>query len=224
MPETQPSKIWYPSQDDTANLPAVLGAMADSIQEAFNAKGNTYSGTSTERSAFTNEAPEGTLWVDTNGVKGIFQKKGANWSQVLPIDIPERPFYAARIWSPAAQSVPNNTNTDIAWSGAFSQLKGMTFNNRGIVIPRTGWYQLSGGARWDANTSGVRQLRIQVDGTNVASAYVLASLLTAHTASIAVRASQGEVVSLVVVQNSGGSIQTRTDLGMPYLSASYLGE
>lgn len=53
-------------------------------------RANSYIGTSSQRAAFLNSAPEGTLWSDTNGTKGVWVKRDASWVQLstVPPDPP----------------------------------------------------------------------------------------------------------------------------------------
>lgn len=77
--------IWTPDQGDDYNLVGDLGTMSASIQTALEKRANVYRGTTAQRSNFTNGAPEGVLWVDTNGAKQIWVKQGNTWELVWPI-------------------------------------------------------------------------------------------------------------------------------------------
>lgn len=76
--------IWTPDSVDTFALVNDLAAMAASIQAALNKRANHYTGTTTERTAFTSSAPEGTFWTDTNGSKITWTLQGSSWVQVWP--------------------------------------------------------------------------------------------------------------------------------------------
>ena len=78
--------IWTPDSVDTFALVNDLAAMAASIQAALNKRANHYTGTTTQRTAVTTSAPEGTLWSDTNGEKILWIKQGASWQKVWPVD------------------------------------------------------------------------------------------------------------------------------------------
>ena len=44
------------------------------MQDALDDRGNAFKGTVSERNAFESSAPEGSLWVDTDGIKMIWRK------------------------------------------------------------------------------------------------------------------------------------------------------
>lgn len=84
MVSTVPDNLWSPSDTDLARLVTNLGQMQATVQAALNSRANAYRGTSAQRTSFTNTAPEGTLWTDTNGTKNIWVKQGANWTSIWP--------------------------------------------------------------------------------------------------------------------------------------------
>lgn len=90
--------IVTPNQTDRYKLVTDLNTMATSIDEALKDAANTYRGTSTQRTQFTSQAPEGTIWVDTNGEKIVWVKQGASWRRIWPVrqgDIPGMPYAMA---------------------------------------------------------------------------------------------------------------------------------
>lgn len=82
MALTSPDNIWTPDGSDNYSLVTDLAATASSVQNALTRRANSYTGTTTERTAFTADAPEGTLWSDTNGEKILWIKQGASWQGV----------------------------------------------------------------------------------------------------------------------------------------------
>ena len=84
MATTSPDNIWTQDSADNYDLVVDAAATATSIQTALVARANSYTGTTTQRTAFTASAPEGTLWSDINGEKFLWIKQGASWSQVWP--------------------------------------------------------------------------------------------------------------------------------------------
>lgn len=55
--------------------------LAAATQAALIRRANMYLGTSSERTSFTAQAPEGAWWQDTNGDKGVYVKQGTAWSE-----------------------------------------------------------------------------------------------------------------------------------------------
>lgn len=88
MATTSPDNIWSADNNTPASLTAITAAMATSVQEALDKRAGPFKGTSSARNSFTNQASEGTLWVDTNGEKGVYRKEGANWTKIYPVEIP----------------------------------------------------------------------------------------------------------------------------------------
>lgn len=74
--------IWTPDQIDDYNLVADLATMSSTVQGALEKRANTYTGTSVQRNNFTSSAPEGTIWVDTNGSKEVWVKQGNSWQRI----------------------------------------------------------------------------------------------------------------------------------------------
>lgn len=77
--------IWTPDQIDDYNLVADLATMSSTVQDALERRANAYRGTSTQRNNFTSSAPEGTIWVDTNGEKSVWVKQGNSWKKIWPL-------------------------------------------------------------------------------------------------------------------------------------------
>ena len=86
MATTSPDNIWTQDSADNYDLVIDAAATAASVQAALTARANSYTGTTTQREAFTATAPEGTLWSDTNGDKILWIKQGASWQRVWPTD------------------------------------------------------------------------------------------------------------------------------------------
>lgn len=84
MPATYDG-ITSPDSGDEFKPVQDLAAMGVSIQEALNKRANAYKGTSAQRQSFTSEAPEGVLWKDTNGIRGLYTKWGSGWQQIWPL-------------------------------------------------------------------------------------------------------------------------------------------
>ena len=84
MATTSPDNIWTPDSSEDYDYVIDAGATATSVQNALTRRANSYTGTTTERTAFTAAAPEGSLWSDTNGDKILWIKQGSSWSRIHP--------------------------------------------------------------------------------------------------------------------------------------------
>lgn len=84
MATTSPDNIKSPDSGDQYALVQDMGALADSVQNALVKRANAYTGTTSQRTAFTS-ASEGTLWQDTNGDKFLWVRQSSAWVRVGPI-------------------------------------------------------------------------------------------------------------------------------------------
>lgn len=78
MATTSPDNIKSPDAGDQYALVQDLGALADTVQNALTRRANAYTGTSAQRTAFTS-APQGAIWVDTNGSRALYTREGSAW-------------------------------------------------------------------------------------------------------------------------------------------------
>jgi len=76
--------IWTPDQVDDFSFVGDLNTTAATIQSALDKRANAFKGTTSERSQYTSEADEGTIWVDTNGDKSVWVMQGNSWEMVWP--------------------------------------------------------------------------------------------------------------------------------------------
>lgn len=74
MAITSPDNLRTPDPGDPYNLVADLATLAGDVQNALDDRGNAFKGTVSERNAFESSAPEGSLWVDTDGINMIWRK------------------------------------------------------------------------------------------------------------------------------------------------------
>lgn len=81
--------IVSPDLDQDYELVQDLAALAESVQQVIDKRANARRGTQAQRQEFTADAPEGTLWKDTNGERILWVKHGSNWSRVWPPALPE---------------------------------------------------------------------------------------------------------------------------------------
>lgn len=128
--------IWTPDQIDDYNLVTDLSTMASTVQDALEERANAYRGTSTQRSSFTGTAPEGTIWVDTNGGKEVWVKQGNTWQQIWPVvqgSIPGLPYaMAAGMVSFSVSGGIGETNISFP-SGRFTRTPVITVTGNSAV-------------------------------------------------------------------------------------------
>lgn len=75
--------IWTPSDTDAVDFTTDLATMAGTIDNALGLYGNALRGTASQRAAFLSTAVNGMLWQDTDGIRMIWRKDGANWVPAL---------------------------------------------------------------------------------------------------------------------------------------------
>lgn len=79
MATTSPDTLRTPDPGDSYNLVADLAILGQDVQNALTLRANAYTGTVSQRTAFTSTATDGMLWQDTDGIKMIWRKDGAAW-------------------------------------------------------------------------------------------------------------------------------------------------
>jgi len=120
---------------------------------------------------------------------------------------------AVRVTKSASQSISNNTDTALTWNTETFDTNGLhdnAVNNSRLTAQVAGKYQVSGGARFDTNGTGRRQLYIKKNGTSIYSllepAAPNASVPTVYVITGLVDLAVGDYVELWVFQNSGGAL------------------
>lgn len=88
MATTSPDNIRTPDPGDPYNLVPDLQTLAQDVQDALTDRANTYTGTVAQRTAFSASAPDGALWVDTDGSKHVWRRDGVggggSWVRLVP--------------------------------------------------------------------------------------------------------------------------------------------
>ena len=161
--------------------------------------------------------PGATVWLATDG---------RDWF-VLTALAPSGPAWAAMRQS-AAQSIPNNTWTDLSWtSRAETAEYGATVSNSGLVCVVPGLYQVTGTVDFVSNATGQRHsalalngnIAIQGTGHNTAAG----SQPTRLRADGLLRLTPGDVVNLSANQNSGAALNTITGAGFNMIRMVWIG-
>lgn len=129
-------------------------------------------------------------------------------------------FGGARIYASAAQTIPNNTATDITFNAVDVDTLGMAnlaANNRILTATFPGFYLVNGQIQYLANQSGLRNLHLTLNGYYSASTgtnigiqtyTIVANSTQPVTATGLVYMNAGDFVSLGTLQTSGGSLTT----------------
>lgn len=131
---------------------------------------------------------------------------------------------AARMRNSVNQSIPNNTATTVQFDTTVFDTAGMAqpANDR-LVIPSAGVYEVGGWVQWASHATGRRSLLVRHVGATVAGhttpAVIEATRVTEQSASAIVLAAAGDVVELIVIQESGGSLNLETNTNRPAIWA-----
>jgi len=95
-----------------------------------------------------------------------------------------------------------------------------------ITIVQTGWYSVSGGASWAANSTGVRHIGLAINSSIYAyrrEPAPTSGVLSQNIATV-VYLSATDIVQLQVLQNSGGDLDLTGGVNYsPYLSVAKIG-
>lgn len=122
------------------------------------------------------------------------------------------------------QAIPNGTVTNLTLDTTVALRGGMTIGPSGLIVPRDGWYTITGSVRWAGNTSGSRQLRLQHNGSPVLSDVIIPPAGgVAHSISLSMYCEAGDEISVSGYQSSGGNLDTSVNFGSPHLSVVWNG-
>lgn len=119
-----------------------------------------------------------------------------------------------RLRNTATVSTNTSTYTAMTWDTEVEDTDGMhstSTNTSRITIVTTGYYQLSGGIGWAANSTGQRRAWWHVNGTGVLGGLVTipagtATEMAIPAATITLSLTAGDYVELFGWQNSGGTL------------------
>ena len=80
MPTTTPDDLVTPDLDNNYALVQDMAGLATKVQSALTRRANSYVGPGVDRVAFTDNAPDGTLWQDSDTQKILWRKDGGSWT------------------------------------------------------------------------------------------------------------------------------------------------
>lgn len=174
-----------------------------------------------ERDSLLPTPTEGQLCVTDQGTAlRVWVYANSDWREVLVGDIPGGHLAAA-----SNQTLPNASVTTLTLGTTVALRGGMSIGTSGLVVPRDGWYTITGSVRWVGNATGSRQVRINYNGTPVMSDVVTAmtSSAFAHSCMVSMYCEAGDEFSVAAYQSSGGNLDTSVNFGSPHLSVVWNG-
>jgi hypothetical protein len=121
----------------------------------------------------------------------------------------------------AAQSIPNNTVTAVTFSiEELDPSAGHSGSGNTWTAPRDGYYLITVSGAVVANAAGRCELRIRISGVDIAQAAQPNSTASAPHMGLTtgVQLFAGDTVAMVLLQNSGGALNTSTANGNPRMS------
>lgn len=135
--------------------------------------------------------------------------QAATSAAILDAQIWEIP--GGRIIADSNQTIPHATVTNLTLSNVVTLRGGMTVGSSGLVVPRDGWYTVTGSVRWGTSGTGTRQLRILHNGSIAVSDGLNAEGANrgiSQVAAVSVYCEAGDAFRLAVYQSSGGDLDT----------------
>ncbi len=127
----------------------------------------------------------------------------------------------------AAQSIPNTTDTKIAFPTTPHSIFGCTYSdaNDEVTITVAGLYHLTGSVGFVANTTNGRYCSINVNGSTIAEGSQNGDPGTFNLTNVSAfrRLAVNDKVTLEATQNSGAALLTTSDNGRTQLGLARLG-
>jgi hypothetical protein len=134
--------------------------------------------------------------------------------------------YSCRVYRTTNQSISNDTATYVAFDNESYDTDTMhdnSTNNDRITIKTAGKYTICGAVLFAANSTGIRILEIEKNGTTtLASSRINATASPYYTGLMAVSSDNfavNDYVKALVLQNSGGALNLVVQGGIPNFSA-----
>jgi hypothetical protein len=142
-------------------------------------------------------------------------------------DITQTGTYSAILRETAAQSISNNSATAVTFSiSDYDPSAGHSGSGSTWTAPVAGLYLLVASGGCVGNATGRVDTRIAVNATSIALVERPNSVTSGGNQAVSVIASLaiGDAVTMVVFQNSGGSINTSINGGDPKLTIALLAQ
>lgn len=174
-----------------------------------------------ERDSLLPTPTEGQLCVTNQGTAlQVWVYANSDWREVLVGDIPGGHLQAA-----GNESIPTATVTTLTLGTTVALRGGMSIGTSGLVVPRDGWYTATASVRWASNSSGTRQVRIRLNGTDVMSRVDtnMGTGTFAQTCSLSTYCEAGDEFAVACWQSTGGGLNTAAGIGSPHLSVVWNG-
>lgn len=126
------------------------------------------------------------------------------------------------------QDIPHATVTTITLNDVATLRGGMTVGPNGLIVPRDGWYTITGSVRWGSSDSGTRQIRLYNNNVIMVSDAVNAEGANrgvAQGSSVSWYCEAGDEIRLAAYQSSGGVLNTAysASFNAPHLSVVWNG-
>ena len=127
----------------------------------------------------------------------------------------------------AAQSIPNTTDTKIAFPTTPHSIFGCTYSDADdeVTITVAGLYHLTGSVGFVANTTNGRYCSININGSTIAESSQNGDPGTFNITNVSAfrRLAVNDKVTLEATQNSGAALLTTSDNGRTQLGLARLG-
>ena len=125
--------------------------------------------------------------------------------------VPQTAGYSARFANQAGQSIPTGTATTLTFDTTRYELWTPTQRSGGnVTIPQTGSYIVGYAVNWGSSLTGYRAVQVRVNSGLPVAADALAGVAALSDQFISAEGiltlQQGDVVSLLALQNSAGAI------------------
>jgi hypothetical protein len=149
-------------------------------------------------------------WVDGQNITADWLNRNVRDTQKFLAYAP-----VTLVYRNATQSIANAVQATTTFDTEVIDIDNMfTAPSTNLTVQRPGVYAIQSVALWAASTAGaIRSLHIAINGTWVASSNVspATSSWTSHTTSAIVALDEGDIISQMVFQNSGGALNLGGD-------------
>lgn len=127
-------------------------------------------------------------------------------------------FCGVALTRTSSQSIPDNSWTNVSWASANVETGGNWWTSGTDITVPTGAIppgytsavlEVTFQARFDANGTGVRAIKVFLDGSTVEQSFYTSAIsgeTTAVSTTVWAVATSGQVITGAVIQNSGGSL------------------